>query len=118
MNKPALDLSPFHCIQCHACCRQPGYVRLTGDEPDAMADFLGMPVERFIERFTILTRDRQGLSLTEKPDGACTFLAPSGCQIHPVKPAQCRNFPEKWRFSEFEIICGWARHQASQAQDT
>jgi len=74
-----------------------------------MADFLAMEVHEFIESFTVLTDDRTCLSLIEQADGACIFLTDTGCRIHPVKPAQCRDFPRAWRFSEFEEICGWAR---------
>ncbi len=104
-----MDLRTFKCIQCHACCRQPGYVRLRAAEPDAIAGYLQMEVHDFIEAFTVLTDDRTCLSLIEQPDGACIFLTENGCRIHPVKPAQCRDFPKAWRFSEFGQICGWAR---------
>jgi Fe-S-cluster containining protein len=104
-----MDLSHFHCIGCHACCREPGYVRLKNDEPDTIASFLGLPVYQFIARYTILTKDRTGLSLVEKQDGACIFLTDAGCSINPVKPLQCRDFPQRWKFSGFETICGWAK---------
>lgn len=106
-----MDLSTFHCIQCHACCREPGYVRLTKEEPDAIARFLGMDVLEFINQFTILTKDRTTLSLMENRDGSCMFLSKNGCNINPVKPLQCQNFPHKWKFSGFETICGWAKSQ-------
>lgn len=110
MNKDnAPDLKNFKCIRCHACCRQPGYVRLHPEEPDTIAQFLGMDVHTFIERFTRLTRDRQCLSLIEHPDGACIFLTDKGCTIQEAKPLQCKDFPHKWKFSDFEHICGWAR---------
>lgn len=106
-----MDLSTFHCIQCHACCREPGYVRLTKEELDAIALFLGMDVHEFIDQFTLLTKDRTTLSLIEKEDGSCIFLNVNGCKINPVKPLQCRNFPHEWKFSGFETICGWAKRQ-------
>jgi Fe-S-cluster containining protein len=74
-----------------------------------MAEFLKMEVHEFIESFTVLTEDRTALSLIEQPNGACIFLTEKGCRIHPVKPAQCKDFPRAWRFSKFEDICGWAR---------
>lgn len=104
-----MDLSNFHCIGCHACCREPGYVRLKKDEPDAIASFLGLSVHDFIAQYTILTKDRTGLSLIEKEDGACIFLTDAGCKINLVKPLQCRQFPKEWRFTGFETICGWAK---------
>ncbi|MCF8092598.1 MAG: YkgJ family cysteine cluster protein [Desulfotignum sp.] len=109
-----IDLKQFSCIQCHACCRQPGYVRLKKAEPDAIANFLQMDVRRFINSFTLLTDDRTSLSLMEQDGGACVFLTEHGCRIQPVKPEQCRDFPRKWRFSGFKKICGWARAQAGK----
>jgi len=108
-----LDLTQFKCRGCGACCRQNGYVRLGVKEPDIIADFLNMDVRDFIETFTCLTRDRNGLSIIDAPDGACIFLDNNGCRINPVKPAQCRDFPVKWRFSGFEQICEWARRNCS-----
>ena len=115
-----MDLSNFHCIGCQACCREPGYVRLRTNEPDAIASFLGLEVQKFIDQYTRLTKDRTSLSLTEKKDGSCTFLTQVGCKINPVKPVQCRQFPHKWKFAGFETICGWAKkvNGVSQSQDT
>ncbi len=105
------DIRDFKCIQCHACCRQTGYVRLGRTEPDRIAAFLGMDVMEFIDRFTRLTRDRQCLSLIDQKDGACVFLMKDGCRIHSVKPRQCNDFPFKWKFRDFKRICGWAKQQ-------
>jgi len=115
-GKTELNLEKFQCIQCHACCREPGYVRLLPEEPDAIAKFLGMDIHAFIDKFTRLTRDRHCLSLIEAPDEACIFLSDEGCAIEPVKPIQCKNFPHKWKFSDFEHICGWAKKVSGQNQ--
>ena len=82
-----LNLTQFECLGCGACCRQSGYVRLGAKEPDIIADFLNMNVRDFIEIFTCLTRERNGLSIIDGPDGACIFLDSNGCRITPVKPA-------------------------------
>lgn len=103
------DLSDFECKGCGACCRQKGYVRLRPEEADIIAAFLNMDVYAFIEKYTKVTRDRQTLSLIDKEGTSCIFLEPGGCRIHPVKPSQCRDFPFKWRFSDFSSICQWAR---------
>ena len=114
-----MDLSNFQCIGCHACCRETGYVRIGKDEPDTISSFLGLCVHDFIARYTVLTKDRTGLSLMEKEDGACIFLTDMGCKINSVKPLQCREFPQKWKFSGFETICGWAKNNnVSEPQDT
>ncbi len=106
-------LKDFKCIRCQACCREEGYVRLQPEEPDLIAGFLQMDVYDFIQQYTRVTWDRQTLSLTEQPDGACIFLTPEGCRIQGAKPRQCRNFPYTWKFSKFEKICGWAKARAA-----
>ena len=84
-------------------------MKVTDAEIDAIAAFLGMPPEAFLERWTELMPDRQGLTLIEKADGSCVFLEegePAGCRIDPVKPEQCRRFPERWNFPGWEKECG------------
>jgi hypothetical protein len=104
-----MNLSGFKCMECGACCRQEGYVRLGKNEPDIIAAFLGMDVLQFIDEYTVLTRDRQALSLREKKNHECLFLTPKGCRINEVKPLQCREFPFKWKLREFATICAWAK---------
>ena len=71
-----------------------------------IAAHLGMAEAEFLERYTRVTADRRGLSLTEAPDGACVLLASDGlCRIHPVKPRQCRGFPVEWRYDGCETFC-------------
>ncbi|MFH2060149.1 MAG: YkgJ family cysteine cluster protein [Pseudomonadota bacterium] len=105
-----MDLSEFICLGCGACCRQDGYVRLKKNEPDKIAAFLRTNVYDFIETYTILTRDRQALSLKDKKNGECIFLSSHGCRINAVKPEQCLGFPHQWKFKAFKNICAWARN--------
>ena len=111
MTQRKPDLSGFQCLGCGACCRQSGHVRVTDQEIEAIAAFLGMTVHDFIQAHTCLARNRQGLSLADKANGECFFLTEKGCALNPVKPAQCRDFPVKWRFSGFETVCAWARQE-------
>ena len=100
----------FECRRCGECCRVEGIVRLREGELEAMASYLGMTAESFADRFTRLTRDRRGLSLTEQENGACSFLEPDGlCRVQTVKPAQCRSFPTQWAFRGYEAICRTCR---------
>jgi len=88
-------------------------VKLEAAEVDAIAAFLGMAVGEFLEKFTALMPDRQGLTLIEKPDGSCVFLEEgdaAGCRINPVKPRQCEGFPQRWSFPGWEKECGGAAH--------
>ena len=93
------------CQRCTACCRWPGDVRVDDAEITAIAEHLALPESEFIARFTRLRRDRQGLSLIEKASGECIFLEGSLCSIQPVKPQQCRDFPNLWNFPGFEKTC-------------
>ena len=96
----------FHeCQRCTACCRWPGEVRLDDGEIARMAAFTALSEVEFIQRFTRLAKDRCGLSLDEKPSGECVFLDGRDCSVQPVKPQQCRDFPNLWNFPGFEKIC-------------
>ncbi|MDR0933308.1 MAG: YkgJ family cysteine cluster protein [Victivallales bacterium] len=100
----------FECVCCGNCCRWSGCVKLEDSKIDAIADFLAMKVEEFIDQFTELMPDRQGLTLAEKPDGSCIFLTNENtCQINPVKPRQCGDFPQRWNFPGWEKECGGAK---------
>jgi Fe-S-cluster containining protein len=77
---------------------------LTDAEIDRLAAFKGVSEHDFIRRFTRLRHDRRGLVLQEKPDGSCVFLDGNDCSVQPVKPQQCRDFPNLWNFPGFEMI--------------
>ncbi len=100
----------FRCRRCGVCCRWPGCVKLETDgEADRIAVFLGLEPTEFIDRFCVITPDRSHLALAERADHSCIFLefdgAAARCVIDPVKPRQCRDFPEKWNFPGWEQEC-------------
>lgn len=95
----------YQCVRCTECCRWPGRVELGGSEISALAAFLGLEERDFIERYTQLRRDRRGLALLDAADGACVFLDGRDCRVQPVKPRQCREFPNGWSFPGFEKLC-------------
>jgi len=96
----------FHeCQRCTACCRWPGQVRLTGAEISRLAAFKDLSEFDFIQRYTRLRQDRRCLVLEDKPNGECIFLEGNDCSVQPVKPQQCRDFPNLWNFPDFEKIC-------------
>ena len=87
------DGLPFSCTQCGHCCRIEGYVWMSPDEIEAVADHLGMSVDAFGAKY--LMRVGKRWSLKEEKDGDnfdCVFWD-DGCTIYPVRPAQCRTFP-------------------------
>ncbi len=96
----------YLCQRCGNCCRWPGEVAIDDPEIAAMADHLGLPERDFIERYTTLRRNRAGLTLNEHPGGACVLLdGANHCRVNPVKPAQCRDFPNRWRFPGWREVC-------------
>ncbi|MDX2226288.1 MAG: YkgJ family cysteine cluster protein [Verrucomicrobiae bacterium] len=100
-------MNPIHyqCQRCTNCCRWPGDVKVSGEEVSAISRALGLEEPVFLERYTRLRTDRQGLSLVEKPNHECIFLEGIHCTIHAVKPRQCRDFPNKWNFPGWQQVC-------------
>jgi Fe-S-cluster containining protein len=89
-------LIEIECQRCAACCRWPGEVRLTEEEISKLAGFLHLTEDDFIEQHTRLRQDRLGLALKERPDRSCIFLEDTTCTVQPVKPQQCKEFPNRW----------------------
>jgi len=71
----------YQCQRCTACCRWPGFVRITDVEVPRIAAYLGLSEEDFIQRFTRLTPTRSGLALLDKPNGECLYLENGGCAL-------------------------------------
>jgi Fe-S-cluster containining protein len=70
-----------------------------------LAAFKGLSEHEFIQKYTRFRQDRRGLALQEKPNGECIFLEGNDCSVQPVKPQQCRDFPNLWNFPGFEKQC-------------
>lgn len=101
-----LDPEVFYaCDRCTACCKWPGDVRLEEDEIPAIVAHLGLTEPEFLDQFTRLRTNRQGLSLIEKDNHECIMLDGASCRIHAVKPGQCRGFPNKWNFPGWRNVC-------------
>jgi hypothetical protein len=86
---------------------------LSEEEITRLAEFLGMSEHEFIQKHTRLRADRRGLSLLEKPNGECEFLEGNDCRVQPVKPQQCRDFPNLWNFPGWREICRAISHEVS-----
>jgi len=95
----------YLCERCTNCCRWPGDVKVSEKEISAISRHLGLEKDDFIQQYTRLRSDRRGLSLIDQADGACIFLDGQDCRIQPVKPQQCRDFPNAWNFPGWRAIC-------------
>jgi uncharacterized protein len=79
---------------------------VTQAEAVAIAAFLGLPADEFIQECTRLNSKRSGLSIIDKPNGECLFLEGiNTCRIQEVKPVQCAGFPNTWNFPGWRDVC-------------
>lgn len=95
----------YQCDRCTACCRWPGDVKVEAAEVDRIAAFMGLDVDVFVEKFTRLRMNRNGLSLIEKDNDECIMLENGKCLIQAVKPYQCKGFPNRWNFNGWREVC-------------
>lgn len=95
----------YACQRCANCCRWPGFVRLDDGDVTAIAAHLGLSEHDFIQQYTRLRPQRDGLALTDQANGACVFLDGRDCRVQPVKPHQCRGFPNAWNFPGWRAVC-------------
>lgn len=91
-------------------------MRLADAEVARLAAFRGVDERAFIQEFTRLRPDRLGLALMDKPSGECVFLDGEHCAVQPVKPQQCRDFPNLWNFPGFEQVCRAVPRLVSEAE--
>lgn len=83
----------FKCTQCgHCCTGDPGYVWVTEQEMQAIANFTREPLEEVKQ---LKARKAKGrFTLREKTNGDCVYLSEGkGCTIYKVRPVQCRTWP-------------------------
>ena len=95
----------YVCQRCTACCKWPGDVRIEDEEIPRIAAYLALTETEFLDRYTRLRTNRQGLSLIEKENHECIMLDGNICRIHAVKPSQCAGFPNKWNFPDWRQVC-------------
>jgi Fe-S-cluster containining protein len=86
----------FGCRRCSRCCRhEPGYVFLTREDLQRLAEGLEMPQAEVLERFCRVVRvgALRRVSLRETQAYDCILWGPEGCRVYRHRPLQCRSFP-------------------------
>ena len=111
-------MNDFLCQRCTNCCRWPGFVKVSNEEIASISAHLDMGERDFVEKHTRLRPSRNGLALVEQPGGACIFLEGRNCRIQPVKPRQCKGFPNTWRFPGWRDVCGAIAVEMPEAHRT
>lgn len=95
----------FSCTGCGACCTgSPGYVWVTDEEIQEMADFLGIDPHLFGRRYIRLVYGRKAL-VEMKKTFDCVFLKDKQCSLYTARPKQCRTFP--WWQQNLTTLESW-----------
>lgn len=83
----------FKCTGCGKCCTgSPGYVWVTLNEIEEIADHLQLSLDEFSQKYLRKVKGR--FSLKEHPSTYdCAFLKDNKCEIYEVRPTQCRTYP-------------------------
>ncbi len=84
----------FECQECGSCCTgAPGYVWLSEDEMERIAERLGLTAAEFEQQYVKDVGERK--SLIEYLNGDCVFFDTfhRNCRIYSDRPAQCRTWP-------------------------
>ena len=83
----------FTCTQCgHCCTGAPGYVWVSVEEIERLAQQTGLSLEEFGLQY--LRQVGRRYSLVERPNGDCVFWDQTlGCTVYEARPIQCRTWP-------------------------
>ncbi len=103
---------PTACQSCGgACCiGESGYIWVTRQEIEAIAEYLMLPLEDFAKHYLLRAKNRYSLKeLKDEELGyACIFFDKEkrGCSIYSVRPKQCRTFPfwEQFKDDTTELV--------------
>jgi Fe-S-cluster containining protein len=96
----------YVCNRCLRCCHHK-IIQLNPYEVARLARNRGLSTTEFRAAHTV---DGRGVVLSQTEAGACVFLGPEGCTVHPDRPLVCRLYPlgrhvvigEEERFSHVE----------------
>jgi uncharacterized protein len=81
--------TPFSyvCRRCRKCCHDK-LIQVNPYEAARLARNLGLSTADFIREHL-----ESSIYLRRQNDGACVFLGPQGCTVHPDRPLVCRLYP-------------------------
>lgn len=83
----------FECTKCGDCCNVwEGSVWLVEGDVPRLANYLNMPEEDVIEKYT--NKNKDDLVIQRKDNGECPLFEHGvGCTVHEAKPNQCSTYP-------------------------
>lgn len=84
----------FKCTECGKCCTgAPGFVWVSEDEMQAMAELLHITLSEFKRKYTRQKNNRYALVEKKSEDRPCVFLQEKKCMVYHARPQQCRTYP-------------------------
>src|SRR5215203_1022133 len=86
---PQLEAFGYECRRCLRCCHDKR-IQVNPYEIARLARRLGTTTTTFSAAFT---QQGAGTALDQTEGGACVFLGPEGCTVHPDRPLVCRLYP-------------------------
>lgn len=83
----------FKCTECGKCCTgSPGYVFLSNEDINKLADHFQCSVEEFTKQYVRLVNGQA--ALLDRPGSYdCIFLKDNKCSAYESRPVQCKTFP-------------------------
>lgn len=88
-ENPRQEAFGYTCARCLRCCHHKR-IQLNPYEVARMARQVGVSTTVFRAAFT---QEGAGHALSQTDAGACVFLGPEGCMVHPDRPLVCRLYP-------------------------
>ncbi len=86
---PRQEAFSYTCARCLRCCYHK-HIQLNPYEVARLAGEMGVSTTIFRAEFT---QEGAGKALNRTETGACVFLGPDGCSVHPNRPLVCRLYP-------------------------
>lgn len=113
------DGLPFKCTGCGACCTgSPGYVFLSIEEMEKIANFLDLSLDDFTKKYVRKVQGGRYSLIEDRKTYDCVFLKGKRCQIYPVRPVQCSTYPfwphvlsSKERWNGEAAVCEGINHK-------
>lgn len=97
----------FQCTECGKCCTGgAGFVWVSLEEMQKMADFLGISLQQFKRQYVRQRNNRYALVEKRGQEKPCIFLEGKKCKIYAVRPKQCQTFP--WWKENLNTPESWA----------
>ncbi|CCB86694.1 uncharacterized protein jhp_0259 [Parachlamydia acanthamoebae UV-7] len=97
----------FKCTGCGQCCTgAPGYVWVTIQEMEEMAQVLNISLAQFKRTYIRQRDNRYALIEKKNENNACIFLKNNRCQVYTARPSQCRTYP--WWKENLNTKESWA----------